>query len=88
MATTWTWMRHPVTGGRQRFADAAVPAWRAEGWEPCDPPEPDNLAVGPDHPLRASTTEPPTETVDEPVGADLVPANTKSRRASAETREE
>ncbi|GAB2951886.1 hypothetical protein GCM10027280_45340 [Micromonospora polyrhachis] len=64
-------MRHPQTGGVQRFADAAVSAWRAEGWEPCDPPAEPNLAIGGDHPALTAPEQP------------APPVTTKTRRASA-----
>lgn len=89
--TTWTWMRHPVTGGVQRFADSAVPAWQSAGWEPCDEPEPDNHAIGPNHPLT-SAPEPPPAPVDEPAGIDpaapvATPKTTTRRGTATETEE-
>lgn len=38
MATTWVWLRHPETGGVNRFPEAAAKSWQARGWEPCDKP--------------------------------------------------
>lgn len=32
------WLRYPETGGRNAFPVDAAPAWRARGWEDCDPP--------------------------------------------------
>jgi hypothetical protein len=77
----WQWMRHPQTGGVQRFAAPAVEAWQAAGWEPCDEPTPVNLAVGAPGPVTEPTetpapAEPPAE------------ATKNSRRASADTRKE
>lgn len=28
----WVWLEHPGTGGKQLFAPAAAPNWRAMGW--------------------------------------------------------
>lgn len=88
--TTWTWMRHPGTGGVQKFADSAVTAWQAAGWEPCDEPEPDNHAIGPGHPL-AATSEPSAVAVDEPAATDPaapVAAPKTTRRSTATETEE
>lgn len=41
-ADEFVWLEFPATGGRARFAPAAVAAWTARGWTPCEPPaEPD-----------------------------------------------
>lgn len=78
MGMDWQWMRHPQTGGVQRFAATAAEAWRGAGWQPCDEPPAENLAVVPSRPPTETPT--PVEPPADPVKS--------SRRASADTRRE
>jgi hypothetical protein len=50
----FVWLRNEQTGGRAKFAAQAVPLWEGLGWKPSAPPEPVNLAIGPEHPSRAA----------------------------------
>lgn len=45
MTDGFVWLEFPLTGGKQRIAARAVPAWIESGWRPCDPPEAPNLAL-------------------------------------------
>lgn len=58
----FVWLRNGQHGGRAKFAAQAVPLWEGLGWKPSPPPEPVNLAIGPEHPSRAQApdTEPTT----------------------------
>ncbi|MFE7869765.1 hypothetical protein ACFUYE_05370 [Micromonospora humida] len=57
MDSDWVWMRNPETDGVQKFAADAVDAWREMGWEPCDPPADQNLALDPNHPALAGSPD-------------------------------
>jgi hypothetical protein len=39
---THVWLRHEEHGGRQRFPVGSVELWQVKGWQPSDPPAPEN----------------------------------------------
>lgn len=41
----FTWLRHPATGGVFHCPLDAADAWKARGWEPCEPPEEPDAAT-------------------------------------------
>lgn len=92
---TWVWMRHETTGGVQRFAGAAVAAWKAMGWVECDPPAEQNLAIDPSHPAPVDEPAPPHDPPTSPTGPELSPtpatdapaAKTRRRDTAGEQKE-
>jgi hypothetical protein len=53
----FVWLENEQTGGRAKFNAQAVPLWEGLGWKPSAPPEPVNLAIGPEHPARVQVEE-------------------------------
>ncbi len=85
----WQWMRHPQTGGTQRFAAPSVPEWQEAGWDPRDPREAPKLAIGPGHPGLAASTEQPVSETKKSAGSGASPAGKRTTgRAPATDKEE
>jgi hypothetical protein len=70
----FVWLENSQTGGRAKFAAQAVPLWEGLGWKPSAPPEPVNLAIGPEHPSRAAQA---------PDAEPVAPSKTPSRIRAA-----
>lgn len=67
----WVWLEHPGTGGKQQFAPAAAPNWRAMGWVDTTPaPEPNVLKDA----IPASELIPIDEPVTAPAAKPIKPA--------------
>lgn len=67
---THVWVRNTVTGGTGRCPAAVLKEMAKQGWEPCDPPEPDDPTTADARAWRAAN-------------ASASPAETKPKKAAA-----
>lgn len=55
---TFVWLANPATGDRWQCPEAAADAWRAKGWQDCDPPGAEPEAESEVEPAEPGTAEP------------------------------